>query len=186
VKTEDDLRSAYFSWLYFQNFRIWDEESHSSYVIVCEHLHGTEFNDSLPNDDNRAADGAELREEFLREFFGTEDADEQALAILNERKASVFEMMVALSRRADFIARFGPAWWFRTFLENLGLIRFPDSLYTPRDEARIERIIGKLNNRMYAANGRGGLFPLRRSRRDQRENELWWQMHEYTSENRMY
>jgi hypothetical protein len=180
------MKARYFNWLYDQVFRVRDMDSPISYVNVCTHMHSIHFNDSVPNDDNRAREAEELRNEFIATLRGIEVEDFAELYDLG--KATILEVLIALTRRCDYIAEIGTAQWFRIFLENLGLMKFSDANYAPRDDPRIDRILRAFNNRQYSPMGRGGIFPLRQntSGRDQRQAELWVQMSAYMTENKMY
>ncbi len=179
-----DIKHGYFSWLYHQVFKIYDLDSPMSYVTVCERLHKVPFDDSVPKDDNRAADGVQLRDEFISTLRSVEVEDYAELQSLG--RASLFEMLIGLARRADYIVEWGVDTWFRAFLENLGLTRYNDAEYVPRDATRIYKILTVFNSRTYSRNGRGGVFPLKRAKEDQRQVELWYQMAAYMTENQMY
>jgi hypothetical protein len=179
-----NIRYIYEVWLYNQVFTIRDPESSQSYITVCSMLHETKFNDRIPNDDNRTAEGMELRDEFVATLSAIEVGDYAKLHDLG--KASLLEMLIAFARRANDQIGLGVPGWFRVFLENLGLMIFPDKECGVSEKLRIKRIISIMNNRRYTSSGRGGLFPLRNPRTDQRRTELWYQMSAYMSENNMY
>jgi hypothetical protein len=178
------IKILYFDWLYNQVFEVRGMGSPNSYTVVCNHLHSVQFNDRVPNDDNRSAEGEELRDEFISTLKGIDIEDYTELYSLG--KCTLFEMLIALARRADYIAEKGTGIWFRTFLSNLGLICYNDASFIPADGARITAILRKFNERRYTRSGKGGLFPLREAREDQRSAEIWHQMSDYMTENRMY
>jgi hypothetical protein len=179
------MRARYFNWLYDQVFRVRDEESPISYVMVCTQMHAIHFNDSVPNDDNRTRDAEQLRYEFISTFRGVEVQDFADLHSLG--KSTIFEVLIGLARRCDYIVEIGPAQWFRIFLENLGLMKYSDANFVPRDSLRIDRILRTFNDRTYSPSGRGGLFPLSQNNgNDQRHSELWFQMSAYMTENKMF
>ena len=188
-RTIPSLPDIYFNWLYDQVCYGREPGSGGSYLDICGMMHRTRFRVCVPMDDNRAADGVELREEFLatQEYvfrrFGHDSQGEKAIKVA---APSVFEVLVALSRKADFMVSFGEKGWFRIFLENLGLHDFTDTMITGGDVSRVNRIIAKFNNRTYRPSGAGGLFPLKRATEDQRHVELWYQMCAYMAENHMY
>jgi hypothetical protein len=178
------IKQAYFDWLYHLCFKIRDMESPLSYSMICMELHSTEFTPMVPNDDNRAIEGQRLRDEFIDVLDGMSVnayAELQAIG-----PASLLEMLIALSRHASFISQHDPDVWFRKFLENLGLLGYSDDVFRGRDATRVRHILRRFNTRQYSRNGRGGIFPLRKSRRDQRLIEIWYQMSEYMKENHMY
>lgn len=175
------MDEKYFTWLY-EKVRPKGTTDLAQYTKVSVLAHRMIFDWSVPNDDNRAAEGKELRYEFEEELGIPKPRDTEWMGI----DASIFEMMIALCRRCDFIADIGCPTWFDIFMRNLRLERFNDTLYRPSDDIRIERILWKFNHRQYRANGVGGLFPLRQPTFDQRNVELWYQMAAYMTENEMY
>ncbi len=142
---------------------------------MLEQLFLMEFVWFIPNDDNRAEDGRELRREFL-EAEGITDVDPNWVSL----GCSVLEMLIALSRRLTFEAEGESSEWFWTLIANAGLDRYTDARRFHRDAVTdiLERIIW----RTYQPDGRGGLFPLQRAHEDQRDVELWYQMSAYLLE----
>lgn len=65
-------------------------------------------------------------------------------------------------------------------IANLGLASQTDMMF---DEHYVSTVIGRWIDRAYKKNGEGGLFPLRRTRVDQRNVPIWDQMGEYLVEN---
>lgn len=129
------------------------------------------------NDDNRVEDGKELRYEFLDEE-GFDQVDPAWLDL----GCSMFEMLVALSRRAAFDSSGSPAQWFWVFIDNLGFREFTDSRWCRRVERVASDSIDRVIFRTYEFDGRGGIFPLRHATTDQRKVELWYQMSAYLLE----
>lgn len=172
--TLDDL---YLIWLYEQVGDIKVRSRNRTYWDLFRQLYSIEFVWFIPNDDNRAADGEELRLQFLEDrgmdIFEV-DPDWMGLG------CSFLEMLVALARRLAFEADGEPSLWFWHMIENIGLEDCTDrSRY---DQGKAERIVYDVIFRTYDADGHGGLFPLRHARTDQREVELWYQMNEYLLE----
>jgi hypothetical protein len=178
----DPIRFAYFDWLYHQSFEVNDIRSPKSYFFLCSALHEVIFKPLIPNDDNRAADGINLREAFARSL---RTPSNRAIMnnLLSMGDATIFEMMTALAKRADYIVSYGPEDWFMRFLINLNINRSSDPRWSPTFERKTAAILEVLNERRYAPNGKGGLFPLDRPRRDQREVEIWYQMQAFIEEN---
>jgi hypothetical protein len=179
-----DILEIYFDWLYDQIYDVRDLDSPYSYLHVLMHLHTTEFNDKVPNDDNRTAQGEELRNEFLSGLPVVYMEDYAKIESLG--KASVLEVLVALSRQADYIAEIGAKNWAQKFLENLNLDHFPDSRFREPQGLQIKAIIDLFNNRKYTSNGHGGIFPLEGAHHNQRRRELWYQMADYITEQGLY
>lgn len=163
--TFDDL---YLEWLYNQ---VVVEPQKLSYWRLMRHLYSTEFTWFVPNDDNRAADGRDLRVEWA------DGAHIDPPARWLQLGCSVLEMLIALARHMEFEAEETPEYWFWHLMENLGFQGYHDKGgYSSHDVTRRLKI---LVDRLYDHTGRGGLFPLRSPSKDQRKVELWYQMSEY-------
>jgi hypothetical protein len=128
-----------------------------------------EFVWHIPNDDNRIADGLELRKEFFRRKN------------VIQRGCSVLEVIVALSRRIAFAAGGDAEKWAWRLITNLELNRMSGRIGGIRAE-RIDEILERFIWRTYEPDGVGGLFPLAWPRQDQRKVELWYQMCGYIEE----
>lgn len=179
---EYDIERDYFNWL-CELVHI--DQIERSYWLLAKDMHRKEFIAYIDHDENRASDGIELREEYLRtvDYNGYLDMD---------RKCSVFEMLVALAQRMDFETTDPNDWhdtgdttsyWFWEMIENLGLMEFDDSSYVELEgQTYVDWILDGFINRQYEANGEGGLFPLKGVCEDQREVEIWYQMNAYLYE----
>lgn len=167
------LDTRYLIWLYSQVGDVKERNKSLTYWNLFRQLHSMEFIWLVPNDDNRVQDGRALRYEWGSET----SAPETEWATPG---CSFFEMMIGLSRRMAFEAEGNSETWFWHLIENLGLQSCTDQYDYDRDEVdgRINAVVW----RTYDRHGRGGLFPLRRARRDQREVELWYQMSAYLLE----
>lgn len=177
-----DVKEAYFSWLYTQLFAVQDLKSPYSYTMTCRAMHNVIFQNLVPHDANRIAEAAELRNEFKRRIRPVA----LDLADIMAPDASVFEVLIALAKRADFMVALGVPTWFQIFMENLKLDGYNDLHFLQHTTAPVLRAIAVFNERRYKPNGRGGIFPLERPRQDQREVELWYQMGAYMTEKGMY
>lgn len=175
-----DVEQDYFHWL----CEIMDvERMDRSYWLLARDLFLTPFYSLVPHDENRAMDGVALREEYMDEI-------NYPKYVQIEGECSVFEMLVALARRIDFemsdpyVEKDDSVAWFWTMIDNLGLSDFTDEHYVELDGmGEVERILSRFLERNYKRNGEGGLFPLTRSKADQRKVEIWYQMNEYLMEN---
>lgn len=171
---DEPIESAYFNWLC--NKVMYNDgprtPSNSHYRLFRE-LQNTEFLWTIdaPMDENRAADGLDLRHEFLIEARAEADP-----AWLN-LGCSVLEMLLAFARRASFATGDSVKYWFWKFLDNLGLSDFTDASSVRSSE--IENILERFIWRTYEYDGRGGLFPLDNPQHDQRKVEIWYQFWEY-------
>lgn len=173
----DPLDRRYFDWLYSQVGSVKDRVRTRTYWSLARQLFQTEFVWFVPNDDNRLKDGQALRPEFLASVgIPPENVDWM------NSGCSVLEMLLGLSRRASEEAYSGgPADWFWHLIDNLG-IKFNDFDYNGDVEAHIAGVLNDLIFRQYKPDGRGGLFPLKEPRQDQRHVELWYQLNTYLLE----
>lgn len=175
---EEPLESLYFNWLCAFVTNASKRSTAPKYYKLLGELHRTEFVWFLSGDDNRAEDGCDLRKEFLRA------AQLEADPFWLTEGCSVLEMLIALSRREAWDTERSSKEWFWTMLENLGLATMTDT--TNINKKAIESILDVLVWRTYDRAGNGGLFPLRYTKNDQREVELWYQFSEYIYENDIY
>lgn len=171
----EPLEDRYFEWLVVQivaNIRL--RNPSMTYWEVLKQLHRTEFFWIIRNDDNRVADGKELRSEFL---------NGESINGWDSQGCSFLEMLIALSRRLAFQTEgVSVAEWFWHLLGNVGL-HISDSEYQDQRMYNfIDQVLQNINNRTYDRNGRGGLFPLHDLDIDQRKIEIWTQMNYYLLE----
>jgi hypothetical protein len=176
----EHIQDMYHAWL----CRMVDiKQRNKTYWLLANALHAREFEWSVPNDDNRSDEGRNLRERFCDETnieYRLDDFPEAA---------SMLEVIVALAIRCyditvDEVEDMAVSDWFWVMLDNVGLKKFTDdSFYELRGQIVVDEILDMIIDRTYKRDGRGGLFPLERSRKDQRKVELWYQMNTYLVEN---
>lgn len=169
------LEAKYFTWLYAivcDNDITSQVDKYTEFLAI---LHSIEFTWLVIGDDNRSEDGHDLRIEFLNTHFLSKDDS------FLQTGCTVLEMLVAFSRRASFETDETPQYWFWMMIQNLRLFEVND-LVGP-DVTYVHDVIDKFIWRTYDRKGNGGLFPLRRSRNDQRGVEVWYQFNEYLAEN---
>ena len=164
---EKPLDDIYFEWLYNFIGNSRNRNPERGHWELAKRLYITEFKHFVPNDNNRAMDGKELRERFIDEQ-NIKNVDQDWMDL----ECSMLEMLIALSERADFHAFDGTAnggvgGWFWKLMENINLKKYTDAVINDRDLEVIDKVIAKVNNRTYRPNGRGGLFPLKRPEWDQ-------------------
>ena len=172
-KTLDILNKQYFEWM----CQLVCDEKHSDwlpYQKLLHYLHDRDFTYTLEFDGNRAEDGVDLRYRFAYEH----NYNNALLDCLDRGECSVLELMVALAGKCeeymdnpDTGDRTGR--WFWDMVASLGLDDMTDSYF---DEYYVSEKIDIFLNRVYAPNGKGGLFTIRRCRYDLREVEIWHQM----------
>lgn len=177
----ENLENDYFDWLY----NIVDDSDYK-YENLVNHIFGIDFDEKttilIDKDHNRIADAYELREDFIKEQLSREDED--IICIFRDRPCSVLEVLIALAYRMEdvmVINRF-PI-WFWEMLSNLGLESYDDDNFTRNDIRNVDRIINRWLDHNYEYNGEGGLFPLNDPPKDQRTEEIWYQMSAYLVEN---
>ena len=175
-----EIKQDYFHWL-CEMVHIDQEER--SYWILAKDLFNKKYYSLIEHDENRASDGLELRDDYLRSI------NYPAYVCFND-ECSVLEMLIALACRMDFetgdpyddsLNR--TAFWFWEMMDNLGLTAFSDDCYVELGGiSAVDRIINNFLERNYNKDGFGGLFPLERADGDQRNVELWYQMNQYLME----
>lgn len=149
--------------------------SAEKYTKLINHLHSKEFEWVIDMDRNRAIDGISLRYRFAwNKNVGYDEID----TYFDDVPCSIFEMMVALSKRceenimldSDYGDRTG--YWFWEMIANMHLGRYDDDSY---DEEEVEEILDRMLFRLYSHNGDGGLFTVNNGK-DMRREEIWCQL----------
>lgn len=169
------IHEGYFGWLFNQVIEAPERSTHSHWALLSQ-LHEKPFRWYIEQDDNRNSDGQDLRAQFL-DTFSIYEPDEP----WNEVEASVFEVLIALSRRVAYISYGSPEAWFWKFLDNLRLSGYVDTIHH-RHIAAVDAVLERWLERNYKFNGEGGLFPLRDAQQDQRRIEIWYQANAYVLE----
>lgn len=166
------LEMLYFDWLCAKVVVNKNSSPTNNYWRLLRILQNTEFVWLLSGDDNRAADGLDLRREFIIAADLPDDPEWRKFP-----ECSVLEMLVAFCRRAEFMTDIKSTDWFWEFLDNLGLKEFNDAS-TVEDEV-IYDILETFIWRTFEFNGKGGMFPLDSPKHDQKDVEIWYQFCEY-------
>lgn len=173
----EPLENLYFNWLYAKVNDARGRSPSLNFGKLLGELHRIEYVWLISGDDSRAEDGIELRSDFYVNAGLELDGNDPFFS----DPCSVLEMMIAFSLRAAFATDESSRWWFRRMLENLGLSEMHDGAAINLEVIRT--VAGIFIWRQYDRRGTGGLFPLMRSRNDQREVEVWYQFSEYSFEN---
>lgn len=168
----EPLENLYFNWLCAKVIDIRNFHPSDTYWELFKKLHRTEFIWLIPNDDNRVMDGKELRKEFILQADIPDDPDWRTLI-----PCSILEMLIAFSRRAEFMTDIPSVDWFWEFITNLGLRDFDDG--SDLDPEEIDEILYQFVWRTYDGDGLGGMFPIRNPRRNEKDIEIWFQFCEY-------
>lgn len=175
----EPIEETYFNWLYAKVVRVEGINTPSNnYYTLLQTLHSIEFVWLLSGDDNRAADGLELRGEFINQ------SHIYPAQPWMDAPCSVLEMFIALSRVAAFDTEPSAREWVWTFLQNLNLDELSDSSLGVVETTT--EIIDRFIWRTYDPDGYGGMFPLNDPHHDQRKLELYSQFCEWLIENDIF
>lgn len=183
-----DIVNVYFQFLLGRVNCLYDD-----FTELYRYLHRKEFYSKLALDDNRAADGIDLRRIFIEEYYISDEVNPDAKEGLLDSisgPCTVLEMLVALATRVESfmmdLNKGDHTWmWFKHFIFNLGLDRFDDqNFYKNKSKYDLDGIIETFLDRKYAKNGVGGLFPLKGDvETDQTKVEIWYQMLSWVNQN---
>lgn len=175
------LDDAYLTWLYSQVSSVQNTNPATNHWQLFRALYVTAFAGYVPNDDNRSADGKDLRFEFLQQ---TGYPLHDPYGSWFDLDCSILEMVLGLAKRVAFEDEKQGSYveWFWRMIHNLELDSYTDDIFEISIQETIEEVLARLNRRTYSANGSGGLFPLRNTKVDQRTVELWTQMSAYLLE----
>ena len=174
-----NMGKKYLNWLC--DF-VCDKRSKKAFSKLLYILYETDFYAVLDRDNNRVADGLELRRRFLEENGYDVSLEDN---IFQDKRCSVLELMVALAIRCEDNLMTNPdigdrtSKWFWVMLHNLRLDGMTDNTI---DENEVNYILTVFIDRQYDYDGWGGLFTVQNPRRDMREVEIWYQMCWYLSE----
>lgn len=185
-QTDDLMTSAatktdYILWLVNERLFMPDE-IYKKYSSLIETLTSIEFVWIHPRDEYRAMEGLSMRETFSYETDKFLDKSSGLTA-----KCTVFEMMVALSRKIERqlmmdVNKGDQSYrWFVEMFTNLGLADCTNANWKPDFENYIRESCKKFMYRDYKSNGVGGMFPLK-SKSDIKNEEIWVQCNAYLNE----
>ena len=172
-----NLDRRYFNWLQDQVAYSRSRKGGRTHTRLLEQLHQTIFVAVVAFDENRAADARDLRYEYL-----SENGDEVGDPNWTRRPVTMLELLVVISRILSFEMDDPVGPWFWHLIEVLELEKYDDDNYDTHSQEVIEDVLDRVIWRTYEPDGRGGLFPLRSPRQDQREVELWYQLNAYLLE----
>lgn len=189
---KNNLKSQYYHWLCEKVGHVvnGDTEGYNghTYWLLLKDLHQKAFFWSVPNDDNRAYEGLQLREEFQDEV-GVNFRGNPYVDTTLDGECTMLELIIGLAKRCasvmeDQEVNIPTSDWFWKLLHNARLDRFTDDSYFEcGGSGRVEMILDKILERTYHRDGEGGFFPLKNHKKDQRKVELWYQLNAYLLEN---
>lgn len=160
----EPLENAYFDWLCAQVIYV---RNAGPELSLLRKLHATEFIARLVGDDNRLSEGRDLRREFFINNHDIPDYEEWR----TDPRCSVLEMMIAFSRRCEWMTEEPAATWFWEFIDNLRLKN--------KNRRKLDEALNAFLWRTYDSGGHGGMFPLSNPKSNQREVEIWYQFCDY-------
>lgn len=181
TEKEIELNGEYFDWM-CDLVNDDDFSQGNNYRRLLYFLHMVDFAYTIPRDENREADGINLRYRF-----GYDHSHSEAVvaALLDNKPCSILEMMVALAVRCEEHIMSDPdigdrtGVWFWEMIESLGLKDMTNENF---DRDYVQNVIDRFLNHTYRRNGRGGLFTVKNRIRDMRNAEIWYQMCWYLDE----
>lgn len=155
----------YFDWLYFKVVR------NNSYRKLLSMLHNMTFRYHVEYDENRAADGVNLRW-----YYVDDGGDDEILRWKNE--CTVLEMLISAAMQMEVIMDdpdidHTASHWFWMFMDNLDLLDMTDDRY---DKTYIYGRVSMFMDRTYEPDGYGNIIYIPDIREDLRDVEIWSQM----------
>ena len=190
---EAEVRNGYFLYLcnlvglngWEGNTKIDMKNGHMTYFLLANALHSKDFIPIVPNDDNRAAWGIQLRKNFALYSSAFED-----YSAIDRPGCSFLEMFVALAMNIDQDIMCSPdddldrsGDWFWVMMNNLVFDDLTDANWVGKAAVIVDEKLDKINKRDIGYDGSGGIFPLRNPQKDQRITEIWYQMNAFVIEN---
>jgi hypothetical protein len=173
----EELDERYLTWLYGQVASVKTRPGAHTHWELFRQMYETIFVAIVGHDENRVADGRDLRYEFL-----AETEDERGNLDWMRLPCSMLELLIILSRQLAFEMDEEASSWFWHLVKVLDLERFNDLEYDEYGQEIIEKTLERVIWRTYQPDGQGGLFPLRDPDRDMRKVELWYQLNAYLLE----
>lgn len=177
--TKQNIKTRYFNFIYRMMYK--KKPGEPSYRKLFTRLHQIPFRWVIDRDENRNADGINLRYEFSVRY----DLDyEEVKKHFDPDHCSVLEMMAALAIRCDrtheqrILPENPIANWFWEMLMCMRLDEMTDTAYV---EEYVDEVVANMLDRKYSKNGMGGLY-CTRTDKDMREMEIFIQMNSFVQE----
>lgn len=165
----DCVLNDYFEWLHYL-VKPEQKRKRASYKKLLQFLHSIKFHYFVDYDENRAADGVNLRW-----YFVDDGGDREVLEW--DEPCTVLEMLIALAYQMDKMmedpdSTFGLGHWFWCMIENLQLDEMTDGKF---NKGYVYDRIQTFMNRTYQYDGTGNIFTIKDVRHDMRHIEIWIQ-----------
>lgn len=173
---DDEIQEAYVDWLLL-NLRADRFDENTKLLLI--HLHLIEWYSVMDKDMSREEDGKAIRERFKRdsEFINYDSIDGPCTFV---------ECLYGIAERLDFFCT-PPEDQSMAWLYFWKLLRNAKISGNGLDIVKIDTAVDRVLSRTFAANGTGGLFPLRNATTNQIGTEIWYQMAAYINEHpRLY
>lgn len=178
---DSQIKQEYDQWI-VSMATAWCSE-YGNYSELMGYLHLIPFYATVQLDENRGADGKDLRLRFTE--TNPEYTYNTAYLYLMDYDPTMLEVMVALAIRCEEnIMRDNDIGdrsyeWFYSMLCSSGLDVCTNEHF---DEELVCTIVDNILERKYARNGKGGLFTLSNPPKDLRKVEIWYQLLWYLDE----
>ena len=176
----------------------WLQEKSGLSGVLSGILYESDFESNIPQDKIQMDKAKEMRKIYATEVGGQHDfADDNERIKHVDRlwksvhnPCSMLEMMVYLARALNSILNEDvedrTKEFFKILLDNCGMGALDDEDYDLRpDYVRnfwLERI-KMIQKKTYSESGKGGFFPLKWPREDQRKVSIWYQLNAWLEEN---
>lgn len=165
------------------------ETDDKTYFTLALKMFNLRYKVKVERDNNRVSDARRLRETYALTASRYKD-----YSSIDKVGASMLEVIIAMVERFDTNVMMTDSEedrsseWFWLMMKNASLDIFVDAGFTEDDNncnQMCDSILYLINNREYAKDGQGGFFPLKNPKCNQKDRELWLQMHDYFVENRI-
>lgn len=166
----DYVLDDYFDWLYFAVVP-GQPIADRPYRKLLSMLHNMDFRYSIPFDENRAADGRNLRWYYVNDGGDDSIMDWKA-------PCTVLEVLISLAMHMESIMGepgddYSVPHWFWWMLSNLDLDEMTDDRY---DKTYVYGRVSMFLDRTYEPDGYGNIIFIPNTKEDLRKVELWHQM----------
>lgn len=169
----NDIEIEYFNWLY-DIICGRDSTKKQLFGNLVSALYNKVFTYDIPNDENRASEGLELRSQFAIDMY-----QDTKMACYIDGPCNILEMMTALAIHCENNITDDPTYgnrtsqWFWNMVNSLGLSGMTNSNFDPD---LIDDVLERFLSHDYSPTGEGGLFTIKNCRMDMRNAEIWHQM----------
>lgn len=191
VHNKDKILLDYFNWL---TSLVDNPPNGKNYSKLFECLHKYKFKAINNFDKNRQNDAMELRKVYCNSIYYkiyvfSNCPETMLLDDDNLELCTFLELLICLSKRMEFEMTsdsdmdYSMNRWFWELISNIDFTRFDNEYWDELDsEKNIVERINLINERKYANNGYGGLFPTNEPPYNMRKLQLWYQMMKYLQE----